>query len=463
LNTFIFKVFLLNLVVVGAIYLLSRRFFLASKKQKHTLLICFLLSPVVLAVKGAMSALYVSDLLSLVLLWYALQLYPVLPQSSKGLLLRLLTILVALPLLGTFVNYLVYGAVFIQFSSQGMEWLSIWMWRNLIYLSVFVIATSRPVSMEVFISQLKAVLILGFGTALIGLVDYSGVKDLSVYEMISAYNSPYSAYHSTKTTIGWGFLGMFRGSVGQLYANLYCVCIPFIIVMRGRWQWFSILMAIICVVLVFCSLSRAGMVGILLAGVLMTALSGFKGSKMLVFMCVVSVVLSPLLQLEIFQERIESIATYASSSELNRVDGWFLSIEAFKNDILLLVFGNGAANRVGVAQIMGSYGAHNEYVDVIFRGGGLTFAALLIFLKKFLLQLMKKRNKVINGNERIWLSVVPAILIMNMVIAVTQDHLFRDYSGYVSGLLMYYLYGLGIAVIPTRKIRSRLLEQSFQA
>jgi hypothetical protein len=444
----VIKIFLLNFAVtlVGYIFFINK--LSVSKLQQRVIFVSFLVAPVFLVIKGVASAIYVIDIISPILFWYAIKACFRLPAVSRSAVFLLVLLMVLLPMFGTLANYLLYGSDSLQFTGRNLLALSIWIYRNFIFLAVFVIATGQQISVEAFTVQLKCILLLSIGISILGLINYAGVIDLDVYYMMTAAKSLESTYYATKTAIGSGFLGMFRGSVGQYYANIFCLCIPFVLDTRGRWRWLAIFLGIISLVLILCSLSRAGMIGVMVSVVMMMYMMGFRGVRLILPVALACLLLLPILQLDLIQERIGSIGSYVGSSKANRVDGWLLALQYFSNDFMAFVFGNGAANRQGVAKVIGAYGAHNEYLDVIFRTGFLGLICLMTLLYLLWHKMARKRKVSNDSQERVWLAVIPAILVSNMVMGGTQDHLCREYSGYAAGILMFYLYGLGLAVQP---------------
>lgn len=438
---------MIELAVLLPLYYFVTKYRLIPNGIKRLLLLSLMATPIFIGMKGVVSALYLADIIAPVLFVVGIIRYSNLTRDGRIAAQLLFALLIVVPLLGTAVNY-GFISDSQQFTERGVYSLLLWIYRNYVYLSVFIIAASYKLDIAMFRQFLKALLVLCSGVILIGIINYLGIYDFSMYEQVLAWANPEFAYHTTNTTLGWGFLGMFRGAVGQLFANLSLLALAASLIMRGVWRVIALVIGVGAVVLLLCSLSRAGMVAAIIGPVFLIIYMGTRGAKLLIPIVVMGLLLIPIIQLDIVSERMGSVTGYIDSSERNRVDGWIDSVQYLSGDILTLMFGNGATNRSGVFKVIHAFGAHNEYIDVVFRAGIFGFISLTSFLFYYFRILVRKKRLAINISEKLLLSVAQAMLVSNMVIGITQDHLYRDYSGFASGIIMYLLYGVFLSLKP---------------
>lgn len=455
INKTLLIIFALQAAVILPLYLAYVRKVAISKHLKRLLLLAFLASPVYVAIKGITSAIYFSDLAGPFLVLIALVRLPQLSPASRRVTFWLTGLLLIAPLLGTLLNYGLQSDGSSQFTGRGLQSLVVWLYRNTLYLAIFVLAASVRVDMEGLVRFLKAMLVLNLGFILIGAIDYSGLHEFSAYELIVASVRPEHFFSYSGTTIGWGFLGMFRGAVGQWFAMTCILGLPFILMFRGRWRWIALANSTGSAILVLCSLSRAGMVGIAVG--LLVCMLGF-GSRMVkiaVPLLVLSLAVVPFLYNSTVSDRIESIGTYADDKQRNRIDGWAASLHHFADNPLTLLLGNGATNRDDVYKIIGAYGAHNEYIDVIFRAGLIGFGFMTAIILSLLRTILTKLRQCGPSQGRAMLVAALAVVLANCVMGFTQDHFYREYSGYSAGTFMYLLYGVFVGVIPVLAARTK--------
>lgn len=274
-------------------------------------------------------------------------------------------------------------------------------------------------------------------------VNYLRIYNLAIFEQILDSFQPWdSAYKTTTTTFGWGYLGMFRGNMGQWFANSALLAVAAFMILNGPKRILALGVAVSSVALVLISFSRAGLVATGVGLFIYALLLGVRGWRLILLGAVCSIAVLPLLEVGMLHDRVSSISSYATDKERNRVDGWNDAITHFGNDFLDFSIGVGATNRWKVSKIIGAFGAHNEYIDTIFRSGIGGLFVLLFFLfssvaKSFRLYLSGK-----GAREKSILALGPAFIISNMVIGVTQDNLFRSFSSYSTGPMMYLLYGV---------------------
>lgn len=442
MNAFLVKIFIIELFVVGFAYFVLSKHKLEIRGLQRLMFMAVLVTPIFVVFKGVMSAIYISDLLGWAVLLCAIFRYRKIPASNSHCVLWLMMLLIVAPIFSTLINGVISDFDSNQFDSRGLFALCIWIYRNIIYLCVFIVAASFSLNKTNFETCMKTYLLLNTGVVLIGIVDYIGLYDFSVYEVLLASVSPDLNYRYTNTTLGWGFLGMFRGSVGQWFANSFLLSLSSLYFFKGRWRVIAFIVGFGSLVMVFCSFSRAGMVAVVLGPLIMLLCFGAKRTKLIPIFLLFGIMVLPILSMDDVSERVLSIETYASSKKINRVDGWFKALNYLGDNPKVFIFGNGATNREGVFDSIGAYGAHNEYIDVVFRSGIFGFFFLLVFIFSILNSFLLVKKKSVSIECKGWMATGVALLLSNCVIGFTQDHIYRDYSGFSSGLMMFLLYGV---------------------
>ena len=136
MNEVILKIFVINLSMMMAIFLLSYKSINFSNRDRFVIFVAFTVTPVFVAIKGIMSTIYVSDLISPILFWFAMKSYSSIPLRNKKIINIIVSLLVILPLFATFINFIFFGYESSQFTNRNMQSLIIWIFRNLIYLSL---------------------------------------------------------------------------------------------------------------------------------------------------------------------------------------------------------------------------------------------------------------------------------------------------------------------------------------
>ena len=451
---------MLNFVLVAAGLVVYGRKLDIESSTKYLLFLTFCLAPMGMAMKGTVSVFFLIDLFGPVLIFIALRKISKLSVELKADVLLLVLALLFIPLVTTMANYLLSGGSSSQFTSRGMLGLGIWLYRNTIYVAVFIIAAVAPCSSKNVTDTLKLIVILSLPILLLGIVDYSGLMELSVFESILAANNPEVGFNFSTTTFGWGYLGMFRGSVGQLGVMMFLVAITYATLRSGLSVPICAAMAITAVALILVSFSRAGLLGLGVGFLVFLLLSSVGRLSFIILSVVGILLLVPVFQNELVAARITSISGYTDNSQATRIDAWRLALDSFITDPFLLLIGNGATNRQGVAALTGAHGAHNEYIDAIFRSGVSGLVVLLVLQWRWLRRswrLLRDRN---NVEYKSFAALALALLMCNAVMGLTQDHLYREYSGYSVGLLMYFLYGL---LFSLNKASSRTNEKTAPA
>jgi len=436
-------VFAINCAVMLSLYVVGIRRLALPVLAKRLLLLVSIVAPAFIAIKGVESVMFISDLIGPLLMVTALRRWRDADPQVKSLRVLLLLFLLLWPLLMTALAQSAASGVDARFGLRELKALAIWIYRNAILLSVFVLASSLKLSLPQFRQLLLGILILSIGMVGLAAINYLHIYNLAIYEeIISSFETlEESSYKTAGTAWGFGYLGMFRGSMGQWYANSALLAVAAHLALKGSAKVLALAIAAASIVLVLISLSRAGLIAAVVSIVIYALLLGFRGWRLLLLAAVCAVALLPVLEVGMLQQRINSIFGYANSKEANRVDGWRLALMHFGSSSIDILIGVGATNRERVFRIIGAFGAHNEYIDSIFRAGIGGTLLLLTFLATALRQGMRMYLQMAHGEARTIVAIAPALLVSNAILGITQDHLYRDYSSYATGPMMYLLYG----------------------
>ena len=124
-----------------------------------------------------------------------------------------------------------------------------------------------------------------------------------------------------------------------------------------------------------------------------------------------------------------------------RVIAWERSLDVFATKFEVFAVGVGLTNREAVFHLIGAYGAHNEYIDSVFRMGVLGPIALLFVTYTLFKSYWRLRCSQVELVRYIGSTMV-AVVTANVAIGLTQGNFLHDYSGYTCWLYMYLLYGV---------------------
>lgn len=434
-------------VLVALLFLLYTRAAYNSLSWRDVLLALGLLfCPVFIAVAGAASATFVLDFIAPVVILYAVAQYKVLSRPLMGPVLLMWVLLVVAPAVA------VVGSSFAGLfnpSSSAVQFgvLLLWLVRGALLAAIFTIFAVAPIDSASYIRWLRKFV---FGASLVGIVgviDYLGIYETSIFEALSSSSGALEG-----RVLGVGFLGLFRGAVGQLYANTACVAtILYLVDERRRSYWLGALLLSLALILL--SMSRAGLVGFLV-GVLAILISVRRWRIALAALLCGGVAYAALILLPGFLGRFDALFLGEDEATGTRMEAWRASVDVFQKDPLILLFGNGPTNREGVYHLIGTYGAHNEIIDSVFRlGVGGLFVLLILYLKLFKLAVagMNRSGPQSDATSALLL----ALLCCNLAISMTQDSFLRDYSSFSSGPFLFALMGCGAAYSAHAKYRSR--------
>lgn len=432
--------------IVCAIYLFILRHKKIPSIVKLIVIVAYVTIPIAILVKGIASAIYISDLIAPILIIYFLRRL----QLFNNLLANKYFItLSALLIFAPFLS----GAILIiigkyLFSSRDLMDNVIWFYRNFTYLLVFGVGLSLRLDRGQIKEFIEINICYGVLLAILGLVNYYGPFNMAIFETIESSGMP---LRSSQSRIGLGFLGLFRGSVGQWFSMLVLLTIGAYHFISPKYRIISLLMIIAGIGVTLLSHSRSGFFG-LVAGIGVLGFSKIKlRRKIIVFLAFFVIVLWFNVKGEDFSRRffpksssvqLQSIDYSDDPAAAARVSARKESFRYFSEHFGGLLLGIGPANRYGVYEITGLYGAHNEYMDVIYRSGILGSILLYVFLlmlfKFFVKCLQLETGRTFRS--LIWSFI--AIIAANVVMAFTQAHLLHDYATYTFGFYLYLLYGV---------------------
>lgn len=440
----IYYFLLLQVTFVVALYV----FFFRSKKIpsiiKLLIIVAYITIPIAILIKGIASAIYISDLIAPLLILYLLRR----PQLFSKLLINryFLTLSAFLIILPLFCGGIL--ALSGKYTLDLRDWMEngIWFYRNFVYLLVFGIGLSLKIGKEQVKNFIE--MNLGFGVllGLFGLVNYLGSFNMAIFETISWGNVVPEWYQ--ENSIGLGFMGLFRGSIGQWFSILVLLAIGSYHFVSPKFRKIACLTIIIGIVVILLSFSRIGFIG-LIVGLAVLSLSRIKskgrvGLFVALFVLILCIVFTGEIVRERFLPEIKQVQVINfGEAAVKRVLGWERSVKHFSDDFYSFLIGIGPANRESIYKITGIFGPHNEYLDIIYRTGIFGLMMLLWFLFIMLLRFLWIKGAVESFMKPVIWSLI-AIVIANLVIALTQSHLLHDYATHTLGFYIYLLYGVFI-------------------
>jgi len=411
---------------------------------KLLLVVCYSTAPVFVAVRGVASAVYLSDLFGFILILYHLAYPKFLRQLKRDrFLLTLSLLLVVLP---AFTSLIVTICGFQILDLRNIAIQGLWFYRNVLFLAAYEAVAVQDLTEKQVRAFIRLNLSLGLLLASVGILSYVRGWDLALYEALVT-GSPVS--ETRGTVVGAGFLGLFRGSVGPWFATL---CILGLVNYSSEvriWRKISLLASVMAVIVLAFSFSRAGLLGLLVGLMMVVVFPTPHRMKRTLRSVAVALAVLFLLFLQGPQElkdrylptQWEGGMSSFDPSASSRLRSWRTGLSLISSNLGLLLIGIGPTNREGVYELIGLFGAHNEYLDVIFRMGVLGFVLLMLTLYTGLRRLTRKRKTEESSTFAVSEAGV-AILIANAVMGITQTHLLHDHATYTWGFYLYTLYGL---------------------
>jgi len=441
----IYNLFFIQITLVVGIYVLFFREKKVPSIIKLLVITAYVTIPISIMVKGIASAIYLSDLIGFIIIFYFLMrlgLFRYLLINRYFLSLFILLILLPFS----------WGLV-LELSGEYVltlrDWIDnvIWFYRNFVYLLVFGIGLSYKINIE----EAKEFIEINLGFAALlasfGILSYVGHFNMAVFETIK-WGGTIPVWFQ-KSHIGLGFMGLFRGSVGQWFVVVVLLSIGTFYFVSPKYRKVALITIIAGIGVILLSLSRAGFVG-LVVGLTVFGLLSMSNKRQIGLFVVLAFfsiglffgVVSTLKERFLPNWGHVEVTGLGTATSL-RLFGWQRSIEFFSHNFIHFLTGVGPVEREAVHEIAGIYGPHNEYLDVVFRSGFLGLVVLLWFLLIILLKFFRTRSKVDNFVKPVVGSLI-AIIIANSVMALTQSHLLNDYATYTLGFYLYLLYGVFI-------------------
>lgn len=419
---------------------------------KMVLIGSYITVPLALLIKGIQSAIYVSDLFLPMFLISALLSSRESRNARYGLATALFLLIVMLPLVLVFLQTFT-GAQ--GGGSRNVKGDIIWLYRNLTYVALLKYGLSLRLTTAQVISFVQMNIVLAGILALMGLVSYFGPVNLAFFEELALKEWVEEGYRESR--IGLGFMGLFRGSVGQWFAMVALLIAGTYAVMPRRYRFLAIFVMAASIGVVLLSQSRAGLVGLGIGFVLLSLLAQGWVPRVAAVVGISGTLAWILLKQDVLANRAISIFS-GTQNAYDRVEAWKKAYDFFGQHLDALLLGVGPANRDTVFKVIGAYGAHNEYIDVVFRLGFVGLVGLLGFLLVVVLALWKARSKF--GREGHVILTTAAILVgVNCVMGATQEHLLHDYASYTMGVFIYLLYGVVLGIYSPPRVEETASEE----
>lgn len=401
----------------------------------------YLTVPAFIAIKGTQSAVYVSDFAMPVLCYALVARGAVQRLMSDSCFLSMAAFLVLLPLFFG-VMYMSLDGKAPGFGSRDVKGDIIWVYRNVTLLALFAYGLSMQLSRGQFVDFVKLTLVLALVLAIAGALNYFGSFNLAFFDEL---NNPLAFRDDYNTSrIGAGFMGLFRGSVGQWFATVVVMAVGVYGSLSGGYRKVALFVIVAGVGMILLSYSRAGLVGVCL-GFLVLAIFGSGVMQRLTAVAGVVVVAGWLIwQSAALLKRVSTI--YTGETEAGgRISSWIRTLNYFIHSREGLLMGVGPTNRQAVADIAGTYGAHNEYLDVIYRFG-ITGLVVLVIVIVLLMRRVWKHRGTVDEQTLPLVNMVIAVLLVNYAIGLSQNNLMQDYSNYTVAFFTYLVYGMALGV-----------------
>lgn len=399
--------------------------------------------PLLILVKGNQSAIYLIDLMAPLLAIHALWTLRRDNPDAENLTKSLIALLLVVPLAAGAMAYALGN--FDKVNTRESQQTLLWFYRNFVFLCVFVSAARQRMDGARALALTKLILLLSSISAALAMLSYFGPINLAVFELLAAQRDAQWTELIESSRIGSGFLGLFRASVGQWFVCVVLLAVASLGILKTAYRLVAIAAIVLGIGVILLSYSRAGVVG-LAAGLLILAMLGnSRGQKLTAVVAVVVAGVWFWLQSDLIGDRLGSIVDAKDDASQGRLHIWGLSLKLFAGDLGLLLSGTGPASRGRVYELIGGFGAHNEYIDIIYRMGILGPIVLGVTLS-LLVRALWLRRQVPDARAKAFCSGMFAALIANCMMGLTQDHLVHDYSGHAAGVFIYFLYGAALAV-----------------
>lgn len=325
---------------------------------------------------------------------------------------------------------------------------ALYFYRHTIYLMTFSAclgASLEPKAAEGFV---RVIVALTVSLCCLALVQYSGLWDLDFFTQIKSARG-HTGQSPHTLLMGRGFVGLFRGSVGQWFAAGAVLSLALIALGRGN-TFLGIAGFALSTLAVLLSFSRTGMIGYV-AGAAAFLLS-VSGRRIAVGIFLMGTLLQGLVvyaladpvAIEPIRSRYGTIGGLWQPEQdpafWARLSAWRASVEFFMEEPTRLLSGLGAVSDEQIFQLTGIYGAHNEFLQVIYKGGVFSLASLVLFIglafTSFLRAWLRSQ-----GGARIVAGAALAVLAGNLTMAIPGSVFIGNYATHTVAVYNYVLIG----------------------
>lgn len=318
-------------------------------------------------------------------------------------------------------------------------------YRSALLLAIFAFFFNAKISRLAFLELTELFIILALVLGLLGSLQYLGFWDINVFDRYSPIEDYLLEYYQI-INAGTGFAGLFRGAVGQIFFIMSILSLNYLFTRESKpaFRLLGGLLFGIALFLVIKSFSRAGFYGVIVGVLVYVLLDAKRVGLWIIAAAAASAVALIALGDAVYSDRF----IYYNEGDIEgfssgRLDAWENTFEIFYNEPFIILFGVGAGNERGVADLIGLWGAHNEYLELIFKGGIFMLAIYVAFFSSLFVLFWTKHRQVRYDNVT---KVFFSIFIPNCIIAFTQSHLIHGHATYTTIAIIYMLYGVLVSL-----------------
>ncbi len=441
MNTVI-EIFFIQILGFSAAYLLFLRKLKIPRFLVISTVCIYMSSPVFVVRSGITSALYISDfLLPFIILNLMIEKISI-TKSDMRIIIILIFLILILPFLSVIFGLILQSSASIEDENYALATV-LWFYRALTYLSLFIYGIKLKLSPSHILLYFRMHLILSSILVLFGLMNYMGEINLAAFELLSTVERNIYEDNLDNSAYGYGFLGLYRATVGIWMATIIAMFFVFIDKINNRIELIWIISLItFSFIIMLLSFSRAAVLG-LLSGILVLQLykrNKFSHSIFVLFLLGGGWAISVAVP-EVY-DRLLSLQDASDDASVSRLTGWALAVSAITGNASLLLFGLGPASESAIFEIIGMFGAHNELVDAWLKlgTGGLVAELFLIYALIYRARVWHQKE---NAKARYASDIFIAIIAVNVVASFTQtSHLLQTYASHPWGVYIYLLYGV---------------------
>lgn len=338
------------------------------------------------------------------------------------------------------------GAMSLRLAMTGYR---LFVWTTLVL--AFVLPLGYEIDRPALCGCLKAAWLLSTVLALAGIVDYLGLADMKFDLTVSLQEAQ---------TLHEVIMGFRRGALGMI--SLLGIFLSFAYLLLSRGSWTRMLVGLSFPILIgglVCSWSRAAMLGVVVAAILLPLTMGAARLRVILpgLVCVLAVVVAVAVSPNL-RERLTFFGTGAVDGSIEgRLGCWRALLHYLAASPGVLLTGVGTQNFQYAlresAEVVNLSAAHNQYLQLLAEiglGGVTVFLLWLAALVRFLLTWQRQA---LDRVEKVLPGVLIAVLAGILVSGFTQESLAPSAS-MVPWLLHFYLI-LGIFVSWYRYERAR--------